>query len=445
MAFQAMQEDVSENYGDFVVEFSESSIAMFIPRDQFSEMKLAGMGWGAFEGDIHVKFCRLADVDSIPEVKLAHATEGLNSRVLGQLNRILTAWLGKEKQQWESYRPARKAQLMTRLYRELSQRLQTLPQHCIVCDARHEVAGQLWRPAPCDSPLCQLHARELSCDSLARIYSSRLEAELEISLFAAAAASEENRRHLLFTTHCSDFLLPGSDKPDWGKINAMLIKLPSLNKFPADPRGLPSFLEGSAPQLFNLVRYVLNISPGFVVEVRPVDLLKEAGGVRIFLFRPTKQTSLSVFEAKRSEPGVVSTFAFHGSRWGNWHSILREGLLVASGTPYMAFGQALGPGIYLASDSATSLPHSGSDGLWLGSTLSLCSRIMALCEILHTASETRPGGVFVVGDAQRVLVRALLVIHGGPLRLDACTLGSRLAALPEYRELHGLGPPSPQD
>lgn len=48
-------------------------------------------------------------------------------------------------------------------------------------------------------------------------------------------------------------------------------------------------------------------------------------------------------------------FAFHGSDTCNWHSILRTGLKNMSNTKYMTSGAAYGSGIYMATDSQTSL------------------------------------------------------------------------------------------
>jgi poly [ADP-ribose] polymerase 6/8 len=59
-----------------------------------------------------------------------------------------------------------------------------------------------------------------------------------------------------------------------------------------------------------------------------------------------------------------SFHAFHGSGFGNWHSILRIGLRNYSNTPLMSAGAAFGPGIYLAPDSGTSLGYARTTGSW---------------------------------------------------------------------------------
>ena len=67
-----------------------------------------------------------------------------------------------------------------------------------------------------------------------------------------------------------------------------------------------------------------------------------------------------------SGPRMVTTDAvshfYHGSALGNWHSILRDGLLVLSNTAYMTAGAVAGQGIYMARPSyfATSFQYSGA-------------------------------------------------------------------------------------
>ena len=64
------------------------------------------------------------------------------------------------------------------------------------------------------------------------------------------------------------------------------------------------------------------------------------------LFRKAKQTHGSVF-------------AFHGSHIENWHSILRHGLINASGTKHQMHGAVYGKGIYLSPHSSVSFGYSG--------------------------------------------------------------------------------------
>jgi hypothetical protein len=85
------------------------------------------------------------------------------------------------------------------------------------------------------------------------------------------------------------------------------------------------------------------------------------------------------FQALKAESG--SLFAWHGSSWGNWHSIVRNGLKNFSNTKYMTAGAAFGQGIYFADDISTSLGYSmGGAAPWSNSKFNHCS-CLALCEV----------------------------------------------------------------
>ena len=60
----------------------------------------------------------------------------------------------------------------------------------------------------------------------------------------------------------------------------------------------------------------------------------------------------AAFQKLKAQNGCM--WKFHGSSFHNWHSILRTNLRNVSGTQLMRAGQALGRGIYLATNSATS-------------------------------------------------------------------------------------------
>jgi hypothetical protein len=124
----------------------------------------------------------------------------------------------------------------------------------------------------------------------------------------------------------------------------------------------------------------------------------------------------------------------------NWQSILRKGLLVASGTAYQETSAAHGPGIYLSKNIDRASLYCGSfesKAMPFWGTGWMCC--IAVCDILYQHTEcVEAGTVFVVGDARRVVVKALLLSNSADFDLDANELGRWLNALPAYRELHGL-------
>lgn len=82
-----------------------------------------------------------------------------------------------------------------------------------------------------------------------------------------------------------------------------------------------------------------------------------------------------------------SVFAFHGSSSENWHSILRRGLINASGTKLQVNGAAYGSGIYISPHAGTSFGYcrmygSGSSSHSVGNRFLDSNNIncIAICE-----------------------------------------------------------------
>lgn len=82
-----------------------------------------------------------------------------------------------------------------------------------------------------------------------------------------------------------------------------------------------------------------------------------------------------------------SFWAFHGSLFSNWHSILHNGLKNYSGTKHMTAGAVYGPGIYLGTDSNTSFNYAGASPAWPKSaiaTYGLAPLSLSLCALSFT-------------------------------------------------------------
>ena len=127
--------------------------------------------------------------------------------------------------------------------------------------------------------------------------------------------------------------------------------------------------------------------------------------------------------------------AWHGSRVENWHSIVRNGLKVYSGSKNQVNGAAYGKGIYVSPHSSTSLGYCGygwkyngvhggtsSSNPQSGNLATISSsqlmtsdnvsglRVMALCEITGSVNKAS-GTVWVVPKANQIVVRALFVFQ----------------------------------
>lgn len=95
-------------------------------------------------------------------------------------------------------------------------------------------------------------------------------------------------------------------------------------------------------------------------------------------------------------------FLFHGSRWGNWFSILRNGLKNCSGSKLMTAGQAYGSGIYLSGDINVSYGYGLSTNH---------KSVVGVFEVINKDKYSKSGHqVYVVDDDKMLIQRYLLII-----------------------------------
>lgn len=105
-------------------------------------------------------------------------------------------------------------------------------------------------------------------------------------------------------------------------------------------------------------------------------------------------------EFKQISNKVQSSYLFHGSRWCNWYSILRNGLKNCSGSKLMVSGQAHGQGIYLSDDI----------NLSYGYGLSNDKSIIGVFELIDKQKYHKSGTIYVVDDEKILIQRYLLII-----------------------------------
>lgn len=113
-------------------------------------------------------------------------------------------------------------------------------------------------------------------------------------------------------------------------------------------------------------------------------------------------------------------YMFHGSKIGNWHSILRNGIRNMSGTTMMSHGAVLGPGVYMADNLQTAFGY-GSNGR---------NACVAVLEILEDPTPwDKGGGVYVIPNDKIIVARYLYWVRGCPKDFDG------KAALAYYKKL----------
>jgi len=95
-------------------------------------------------------------------------------------------------------------------------------------------------------------------------------------------------------------------------------------------------------------------------------------------------------------------YLFHGSRIGNWHSILRSGIKNMSGTRFMSAGQALGPGVYATTDIRIASDY--------GRSIRQHTYIAVLELLVDPAVYHKGNGIYVIPDDKLLFPRYLLML-----------------------------------
>eukprot|EP01126_Amoeba_proteus_P031863 TRINITY_DN3117_c0_g1_i12.p1 TRINITY_DN3117_c0_g1~~TRINITY_DN3117_c0_g1_i12.p1 ORF type:complete len:237 (+),score=56.00 TRINITY_DN3117_c0_g1_i12:1750-2460(+) len=137
------------------------------------------------------------------------------------------------------------------------------------------------------------------------------------------------------------------------------------------------------PLLYKLLCWIVTTNRCYL---KALDEKLPASTEHQFIVKSTPPEFESQFQKFKEEHGG-SFWAWHGSSFGNWHSILHSGLKNLSGTTGQVNGASYGPGIYLASQSSTSVQYSVPKPTWPNSNF-FHSQVMclALCEIINFGS-----------------------------------------------------------
>ncbi|XP_010282963.1 PREDICTED: poly [ADP-ribose] polymerase 8-like, partial [Phaethon lepturus] len=110
------------------------------------------------------------------------------------------------------------------------------------------------------------------------------------------------------------------------------------------------------PLAHPLLQWVISSNRSHIVKLPVNRQLKFMHTPHQFLLLSSPPAKEYNFRAAKNLYG--STFAFHGSHIENWHSILRNGLVIASNTRLQLHGAMFGSGIYLSPLSSISFGYS---------------------------------------------------------------------------------------
>ena len=148
--------------------------------------------------------------------------------------------------------------------------------------------------------------------------------------------------------------------------------------------------------LYLLLRFIL-MSCKVTVESNDDVLDIKGQGYKIYkIVHPFDKDE----EFKELTRKTAASYLFHGSRWCNWYSILRNGLKNCSGSKLMTAGQAYGSGIYLSDNVQLSYNYG----------ISGHTSVVGVFEIIDKDKYYKGPQVFVCDNDKDVIQRYLMIL-----------------------------------
>ncbi|KAF8580706.1 hypothetical protein K439DRAFT_1636776 [Ramaria rubella] len=196
---------------------------------------------------------------------------------------------------------------------------------------------------------------------------------------------------------------------------------------------LRSMGEQILPAAWSILRWCVASFTAYLEEISDKDevISNISPGWRQFRFSvgaPDKEAryQTALVEVQKREVNALrypAIYGFHGSPLRNWHSIMRQGLLVKQ----VVHGRAYGDGVYFAKDGAVSMGQYAQVGMskWSNSEIRPLTCV-ALAQIINAPREfTNSNPYYVVKQVDWILCRYLLVKTDTPSETQA------IADLPE--------------
>lgn len=307
--------------------------------------------------------------------------------------------------------------------------IKTCNAHCIICDNPLKYSGL--KPSICDRALCNFSYEEygLGSDLAAEIrYCPEL---IDMLITFAHACVNDSRAEERFDPYpfgvrvewkegsgdrapVKEMSFARGTKKDMDMLKTVLHALPSLEemrKHAKTPESLKGYLDSIHLLCWPLLRWLVSSNRAHMQLLPPEKQIKGIPTQYQFLMLTAAPEKEQKFRAAKNKHG--SHYAFHGSDFGNWHSILRVGLKNFSNTSRMTTGAAYGPGIYLAGNSSISAGYMRQGSGWskslFGSRHMSC---IALAEVIKIQSYDKGSRqIFVCPEEDHVVTRYLFIFN----------------------------------
>uniref|UniRef100_A0A8C7CAT2 Poly [ADP-ribose] polymerase n=2 Tax=Oncorhynchus kisutch TaxID=8019 RepID=A0A8C7CAT2_ONCKI len=297
------------------------------------------------------------------------------------------------------------------------QRTPVLNEFCVVCDEPHVFQnGPMLRPTVCERELCVFAFQTLGVmnEAADEIATGAQVVDLLVSM--CRSALESPRKVVIFEPYpsvvdpCdSQALAFNPRKKDYDRVMRALDSLTSIREMSQAPYlEVKRQMDKHDPLAHPLLTWVISSNRSHIVKLPVTRQLKFMHTPHQFLLLNSPPAKESNFRAAKNLFG--STFAFHGSHIENWHSILRNGLVVASNTRLQLHGAIYGSGIYLSPMSSISFGYSGQQPQFLQSRNLKC---IALCEVITSPDLHKHGDIWVVPNTDHVCTRFFFVYEDG--------------------------------
>ncbi|XP_021359359.1 poly [ADP-ribose] polymerase 6-like [Mizuhopecten yessoensis] len=338
-----------------------------------------------------------------------------------------STWLGKNAKRV----PSLEHGFLVQLFQYIRQRIPTLNEYCVVCDEAHVFQnGAMLKPAVCSRELCVFAFQTLGVmsDAAEDIATGAEVVDLLIAMTRAACAS--TRKAVIFDPYPTivdpknnSELAFNPKSKDYAKVESALDSIISMQEMTRlGAANMKKKLEENNIYSYPLLQWMITSNRSHIVKL-PAD--KQMSFMRTphqFLLLSSPPAKEAVFRECKQQHG--STFAFHGSGIENWHCIIREGLIVASGTTKQVNGAAYGKGVYLSPSASVSFGYSRmgygghkvksdksqSKSRFLSSNNITC---IALCEVITAPNLKKSGNIWVSPSSDHVCTRFFFVYEDG--------------------------------
>jgi len=200
--------------------------------------------------------------------------------------------------------------------------------------------------------------------------------------------------------------------PALNKLIQLVPTIEEVKKLP-DTKSIKVMLDSIDRLAFPLLRWIITSNRAHLAKLETKDCIEEMKTEHQYIFMSSPPEKESKFQKIKKEKG--SFWAFHGSSFSNWHSILRVGLKNYSNTALMSSGAAYGAGIYLSPSSSTSFGYARAQTGWPKSLFNKKGTVshmqcLALCEVIDAGYKANPH--YVVSDEDHVMTRYFFIFDG---------------------------------